>query len=154
MSSCCPVGNYCAYASDKTVGCCPYGETCNGIIGGGVVQTTWAQTTWVPSTVWTTTAIPTTTVYGGIVVPGVVSTQPWHPGTTTQYVVPQTTVVQTQQSLYSGGGYCSTLYADGAGLPTTRPGTCGTILVMNRGSRVRSRVGWLVFLTIAAQLML
>lgn len=57
----------------------------------------------------------------------------------TQTVVPQqvTTVVAGSAA---AGVICSTLYAVGPGLPTTRQGGCGTILVVN-GAVGREMVG-------------
>lgn len=62
----------------------------------------------------------------------------------TTYVQP--TYVQTTPAAQGAGGYCSTLYAVGPGLPTTRQGECGTILVTNGGGVGRRRRGgtWLV----------
>lgn len=59
---------------------------------------------------------------GGVIVPA---------GETTVYV--QTTTAQ--QTTNYNGVYCSTLYAKGPGLPTTRAGDCGTILVVNKAAR-------------------
>ncbi|KAL1297191.1 hypothetical protein AAFC00_004762 [Neodothiora populina] len=149
-NNCCPSGNYCAYTSDQqAVGCCPNGQTCSGSIdnwdagGGGWQQTTttvwpqtstWAPTTtyWQPSTHYVTTAIPTTTVYGGLVVTNGVST------VSSQYLQQQTTT----QNVY--GAYCSTLYANGGNLPTTRAGDCGTILVLSAGTRILSDTRMLI----------
>lgn len=39
-------------------------------------------------------------------------------------------------------GYCSTLIADGPGLPTTRAGDCGTILVVSGAGEEGVRRGW------------
>ena len=45
-------------------------------------------------------------------------------------------------------GYCSTLFANGPNLPTTAQGACGTILVLNEGSR--GAIGWRIWsLTVA-----
>lgn len=77
-----------------------------------------------------TTAVPTTTVYGGIyVTEGVATTVATQQQATTEYLQ------QTTQGVYDQG-YCSTLYAHGAGLPTTREGTCGTILVESKAARL------------------
>jgi len=111
------------------------------VIGGGGVATTWVQTStwapsttttyWQPSTLYVTTAVPTTTVYGGIyVTEGVATTVATQQQATTEYLQQTTT-----QGVYDQG-YCSTLYAHGAGLPTTREGTCGTILVESKAARL------------------
>jgi len=51
--------------------------------------------------------------------------------TTSHQVVTTTTTVRglISQNAIQNQGYCSTLIAQGAGLPTTREGTCGEILV-------------------------
>jgi hypothetical protein len=83
------------------VGCCPEGKTCSGAVQG------WYQST-------TVYQPPATTVVvaggGGIV--------------TNYQAQPQNTKPEGQY------GYCSTLTAVGPGLPTTQPGACGTILVV------------------------
>lgn len=160
VHSCCPSGNYCAYTSNQqAVGCCPSGSTCSGNLDGSnwyPTTTTWQQqSTWYPTTTtywqpstYITTAIPTTTVYGGIVVPGGVVTSYYtsNQGVTTEYL-------QTQaQTVVQGGGYCSTLYANGGNLPTTRAGSCGTILVVNEG--VRSGAAVIRVVAVAAAVVL
>lgn len=72
------------------------------------------------------------------------STQPYpSPTSTTTYTVtastpsPQPLIATTTTTVrgfittnsYNGQQYCSTLYANGGGLPTTRAGNCGIILV-------------------------
>ncbi|KAF2643537.1 hypothetical protein P280DRAFT_255407 [Massarina eburnea CBS 473.64] len=52
----------------------------------------------------------------------------------TQYVQP------TTQPVYNG--YCSTLTMEGPGLPTTTQGACGTILIVNEGSRDLKAIGY------------
>ncbi|KAF2787100.1 hypothetical protein K505DRAFT_317271 [Melanomma pulvis-pyrius CBS 109.77] len=47
------------------------------------------------------------------------------------YVQPQPTTVAVYN--VQQGVYCSTLTMDGPGLPTTRQGDCGTILIVNEG---------------------
>ncbi|KAF1957073.1 hypothetical protein CC80DRAFT_379910, partial [Byssothecium circinans] len=51
----------------------------------------------------------------------------------TQNTVPQATVF---------AGYCSTLTMSGPGLPTTRQGECGTILVVNEARRHLQAIGY------------
>lgn len=66
--------------------------------------------------------------------------------TTTVTTTPQSQ--QTQTFTSAAVGYCSTLYETGPGLPTTRQGGCGTILVENppaslaRGSLVSDLRMW------------
>ncbi|KAI5251381.1 hypothetical protein E4T42_04341 [Aureobasidium subglaciale] len=123
---CCTPNTYCARASDNTIGCCPWGQTCTPNIagagagaGGGWQQhptPTWQQQ---PSTVYVTEGHATTTVV-------------YAAGQNTQGYTTQ------QQTGYLGQGqgqYCSTLYAHGDNLPTTEVGTCGTILIANKASR-------------------
>lgn len=118
---CCTPSTYCARASDNTIGCCPWGQTCNPIVAGGGVGTWQPQQTstiWQqpqPSTVYVTEVQPTTTlVYAA--------------GQNTQQV---TTVYNGVGEGQGQGQYCSTLYAHGGNLPTTEAGTCGTILIAN-----------------------
>ena len=42
------------------------------------------------------------------------------------------------------GAYCSTIYAQGPDLPTTRPGECGTVLVIEPAADAGMRLvmGW------------
>lgn len=143
-SSCCAPSTYCAYASDKQVGCCPWGQTCTGNIAGGGVyqQSSWVQptTTWQqqPSTVYMTDQATTTLAYAA--------------GQATQ----QQYTTQQQQTVYNGQ-YCSTIYAHGDNLPTTQPGTCGTILIANTAwSALRVSKGIVVvsFLLVVGSLLL
>lgn len=79
---------------------------------------------------------PTSNGYGGVIIPaGVGNTNQQTQQQTTVYVQQTTAQQQTVQTVYNAQGYCSTLYADGPGLPTTRAGQCGTILVLNEGTR-------------------
>ncbi|KAI4758974.1 hypothetical protein E4T52_07665 [Aureobasidium sp. EXF-3400] len=117
---CCTPSTYCARASDNTIGCCPWGQTCNPVVAGGGGAGTWQpQQT---STIWQQPQA--STVY-------VTETQPT---TTLVYAAGQNT--QQVTTVYNGvgqgqGQYCSTLYAHGGNLPTTEAGTCGTILIAN-----------------------
>lgn len=47
------------------------------------------------------------------------------------YYSPIETIVPV--AVAGAGEYCSTIIADGPGLPTTIPGVCGTVLVTNGG---------------------
>jgi len=107
--------------SNGVVGCCPSGSQCGGTVNP-------AQITTITEYLTTTTQYPqapSTNVQIGskttTVLPGIILTQ----CTTTPIVY---------------NGYCSTLTANGPGLPTTAQGKCGTILVINRAD-VRS-MGW------------
>jgi len=123
---CCPTGNTCSLLSNSLVGCCPTDTTCSGSVAANQVTTV---TVYQQNTV-TQYQQPTTVIAGG---GGV-------------YVYPTTT---TPAATVNGGGivyngYCSTLYADGPGLPTTRAGQCGTILVVQAGADSNSaRSFWL-----------
>ncbi|KAF2651325.1 hypothetical protein K491DRAFT_553538, partial [Lophiostoma macrostomum CBS 122681] len=104
-SWCCPASYSCAapQGSNGLIGCCPNGNTCGGAVNVASVTTITVQA-----------VQPTSVVY---VAP-----------TTSLVVVGQaTSAVQYQ------GGFCSTLTASGPGLPTTRQGACGVILVVNQG---------------------
>lgn len=128
--SCCPANNYCAW-SNSQVACCPNGETCSGWAGGGggysptSWTTYWQPTTteWQPTTtVWQpTTYVATTTVEGG------------------GAVVPAGN--QNTEPNYGNGQYCSTLVEEGPNLPTTAPGSCGTILIVEPSEAIRQVVG-------------
>ncbi|KAK8195510.1 hypothetical protein IWZ00DRAFT_221555 [Phyllosticta capitalensis] len=139
---CCPQGNTCQYIAQSGVcGCCPSGSTCSGHVDQSQIKT-------VTVTVYQTQTQyvggqPNTVCCGGAV------------GGGTYY-----TTTQPNAYVGAGGGgylgnnggnqyngYCSTLYAEGPGLPTTREGACGTILVVNDAPRVggggdRGWYGW------------
>lgn len=61
------------------------------------------------------------------------------------YMTTTTTVVYGGQPAAAqgttAGEYCSTLTANGAGLPTVRSGECGQVLVVAAGA-ARHTVGW------------
>lgn len=122
-NSCCTPSTYCARASDNTIGCCPWGQTCNPVVAGG------GAGTWQPQQTTTTWQQPqASTVY-------ITETQPT---TTLVYAAGQNT--QQVTTVYNGvgqgqGQYCSTLYAHGGNLPTTEAGTCGTILIANAAAK-------------------
>ncbi|CAD0046168.1 unnamed protein product, partial [Aureobasidium pullulans] len=116
---------YCARASDNTIGCCPWGQTCNPSIAGGGAGGYTQQTSWVqPTTTWQQQ-------------PSTVYVTQGHATTTVVYAAGQ----GQQTTVYAGQGqgqqYCSTLYAHGGNLPTTEVGTCGTILIANQAGRSR-----------------
>lgn len=113
------------YGGGNCEGCAPYVVTVVATVCPHCheQQTWYPQTSYVaPAPVYTKTVYPqyyTTTVY---------------PHYTTQAVAPQYV------------GYCSTLYADGPGLPTTRQGACGTILILNHGvTSATVRLAWVGF---------
>ncbi|KAF2460414.1 hypothetical protein BDY21DRAFT_369432 [Lineolata rhizophorae] len=111
---CCPGSCYCAVAANNVVGCCQNGQNCVGNVAVQEIRTT---TVYVQQTSYIQVQGPPTTV--------VVQATPDNP-----VVVAATP--NTQNVVYNG--YCSTLTADGPGLPTTAAGDCGTILVVNEGS--------------------
>ncbi|EOD46574.1 hypothetical protein UCRNP2_6677 [Neofusicoccum parvum UCRNP2] len=116
---CCATDHTCQYlSSSSVVGCCPAGQTCSGGVSAQQITTV------------TVTVIQTQTQYvqgqGTTVYGGPAYVQP----TTTAYVG-----AQGGGNVYAG--YCSTLIADGPGLPTTRAGDCGTILVRGLGKGER-----------------
>jgi len=121
-SWCCPTTYTCALPSSTSslIGCCPPNTSCGGVVNAAAVTT-----------------ITITSQYVATTVAPVV-----YPSTSYVYVNAYTT---TQQA--GGGvvynGYCSTLTANGPGLPTTRQGQCGTILVVNGGDVVRVGLGLL-----------
>lgn len=78
------------------------------------------------------------TTYVAPVVQTTIYTTYYQPTTTYYQPAPVVVYISTPGIIYNG--YCSTLYATGPGLPTTRPGQCGTILVLNDAPRARA--GW------------
>ncbi|THZ27350.1 hypothetical protein D6C89_03265 [Aureobasidium pullulans] len=122
---CCTPSTYCARASDNTIGCCPWGQTCNPSIAGGGAGGYTQQSSWVqPTTTWQQQ-------------PSTVYVTQGHATITVVYAAGQ----GQQTTVYAGQGqgqqYCSTLYAHGGNLPTTEVGTCGTILIANRAGKSR-----------------
>jgi hypothetical protein len=141
--SCCIPSTYCMRASDNSIGCCPWGQTCTPILSGtgGVAAGGWQsqpqQSTWQPqptpqaSTVYVTQIHPTTTI---IYAAGGQQATTVYPG-------------QKGQGQGQGQGqeqYCSTLYAHGGNLPTTEAGTCGTILIANTAGKGIELKRWIV----------
>ncbi|KAI4848501.1 hypothetical protein E4T44_03891 [Aureobasidium sp. EXF-8845] len=139
-SYCCVPSTYCMRASDNSIGCCPWGQTCTSTpaaaagAGGEQWQSQPQQSTWQQpqpttqvSTIYVTQTHPTTVVYaaGGqqatTVYPGLIG-----------------------QGQGQEGQYCSTLYAHGNNLPTTEAGTCGTILIANTGVKKRATEKWIL----------
>lgn len=137
---CCPTDHTCQYIStSNVVGCCPAGSTCSGTVNAQSISTV------------TVTIIQTQTQYvgGGYV----------QPTTTTAYVG---AAGNNNNNNNDGGavyaGYCSTLTADGPGLPTTRAGSCGIILIVSdawRGTHGgRGWYGWGVPVAVVANVFL
>ncbi|KAF2193450.1 hypothetical protein K469DRAFT_549716 [Zopfia rhizophila CBS 207.26] len=119
-SWCCPSNYTCASPpnSGGLIGCCPNGSSCGGTVNVAAVTTVTVQY-----------AQQTSVVY--------VQSQP-----TTAVVYAQSTEVVYQ------GGFCSTLTMDGPGLPTTREGACGTILVVNEGASRAFSYGLGIFVVV------
>jgi hypothetical protein len=139
-------------ASDNSIGCCPWGQTCTSTpapaAGGGQGQLqsqsqheTWQQSQPTPqaSTIYVTQTHPTTIVYaaGG--------QQQQQATTAYPGLIGQG---QGQQ-----GQYCSTLYAHGANLPTTEAGTCGTILIANTAKKGNLVTGWWIMISVLLTVM-
>ncbi|KAJ8609938.1 hypothetical protein MRB53_038876 [Persea americana] len=112
-------------------GCCPNGQSCNGAVGA-------PPSTWQPSTTNYGTYVTTVLVPVPVTVP--VTVPAAQPTTQTTYYTPTTTT----NNGYNG--YCSTLTVQGNGLPTTRAGQCGTILVISEASVLikRTSVGFVM----------
>ncbi|KAK7546321.1 hypothetical protein IWX49DRAFT_114649 [Phyllosticta citricarpa] len=149
---CCPTSHTCQFVQQSGVcGCCPSGSTCSGHVDQSQIKT-------VTVTVYQTQTQyvgnqPNTVCCGGAV------------GGGTYY-----TTTQPNAYVGAGGGgylgnnggnqyngYCSTMYAEGPGLPTTREGACGTILIVNDAPRIggggdRGWYGWGVPVLAAANL--
>jgi hypothetical protein len=127
-------------ASDNSIGCCPWGQTCTSTpavaAGGGAWQSqsqseTWqSQPTPQASTILVTQTHATTVVYAA----GGQQATTVYPG-----------LIGQGQGQGQQGQYCSTLYAHGANLPTTEAGTCGTILIANTGVKGVMVERWIVF---------
>jgi len=114
-SWCCPTSYTCAAPSNSgLIGCCPPNTSCSGPVAAESVTTITVQNV-------------------------VVATQnPVYQSTSYVYVNAYTT---TAPAAVVYNGYCSTLTMDGPGLPTTRQGDCGTILVVNGGQVVGVSLG-------------
>jgi len=124
-SWCCPNSYTCASvpSSPGLIGCCPAGSTCGGSVNAAAITTITVQTL-VTSTLAPVYVAQTSVVY----VQATTTVQPVY--------VAQTTAVVVQ-----GGNYCATLTENGPGLPTTRPGYCGTILIVSGAERAIRVVG-------------
>ncbi|KAF2493566.1 hypothetical protein BU16DRAFT_528842 [Lophium mytilinum] len=113
-SWCCPTTYTCAVPSSSSglIGCCPPNTSCSGAVNAAAVTT--------------------------ITVQNVVTT-PVNYQSTVYVQAYTTTQAAAAGNIYNG--YCSTLTANGPGLPTERQGSCGTILVVNAADVVRAGVG-------------
>ncbi|KAK7533744.1 uncharacterized protein J3D65DRAFT_631188 [Phyllosticta citribraziliensis] len=138
---CCPSSHTCQFIQQSGVcGCCPSGSTCSGHVDQSQIKT-------VTVTVYQTQTQyvgnqPNTVCCGGAV------------GGGTYYTTTQPNAYVGAGGGYLGNnggnqynGYCSTMYAEGPGLPTTREGACGTILIVNDAPRIggggdRGWYGW------------
>jgi len=126
---CCPSNTYCAYGSGSVVGCCVYGDTCSGPIGGQETTIYVPSTTWIPSTSY----VAQSTVYVAPLVSTVYETVGVTTTTPTPVVVYDAQTTTTNQGIY--GDYCSTQTEKGPNLPTTGRGQCGTILIVAGAAR-------------------
>ena len=66
-------------------------------------------------------------------------------------VTPIETIIPA--AIDAAGEFCSTIVADGPGLPTTIPGVCGTVLVIAEGPSLRNDLwinGWYAWIGLAA----
>ncbi|KAF2812245.1 uncharacterized protein BDZ99DRAFT_486869 [Mytilinidion resinicola] len=113
-SWCCPTSYTCALPSSSSgiIGCCPPNTSCGGAVNAAAVTT--------------------------ITVQNVVTNTPVNYQSTV-YVQAYTTTEAAGGNIYNG--YCSTLTENGPGLPTTRQGGCGTILIVN-GADVKDPGRW------------
>ncbi|OCK78359.1 hypothetical protein K432DRAFT_95949 [Lepidopterella palustris CBS 459.81] len=122
-SWCCPTSFTCAIpaSSGGLIGCCPTGSTCSGSINAEAITTITVQS-YITSTISPVYVQHTSVVY-----------------------VQATTVAPVYVAHTSAAvvynGYCSTLVESGPGLPTTRQGDCGTILIVNAGRILGPGVG-------------
>jgi hypothetical protein len=128
-------------ASDNSIGCCPWGQTCTSApaaagAAGGAWQSQPPQSTWQPqptpqaSTIYVTQTHATTTV---VYAAGGQQATTVYPG-----------LIGQGQGDGQQGQYCSTLYAHGNNLPTTEAGTCGTILIANTAVKGIELKTWVV----------
>jgi len=117
---CCPNTYTCATvpSSPGLIGCCPSGSTCSGSVNAAAITTVTVQEL-VTSTLAPVYVAQTSVVY----VQATTTVQPVY--------VAQTTAVVVE----GGGPYCATLTENGPGLPTARPGSCGTILIVSGAER-------------------
>lgn len=112
---CCPNSYTCAAPpnSNGLIGCCPTGNSCGGVVNVQSVTTITLQA-----------SQQTDVVY----------VQP-PPTTAVVYANPQSTDTGPYK------GFCSTLTANGPGLPTTTEGDCGTILIVS-GAAIKLIMGY------------
>jgi hypothetical protein len=136
-------------ASDNSIGCCPWGQTCTSTpapaAGGGEgawqSQPQQSQPTPQASTIYVTQTHATTVIYaaGG---------QQQQQATT---VYPG--LIGQGQGQGQPAQYCSTLYAHGANLPTTEAGTCRTILIANTAEKSNLVTGWWIMISVLLTVM-
>ena len=137
---CCPNTYTCATipSSPGLIGCCPSGSTCSGSVNAAAITTVTVRE------LETSTLAPVYVAQTSVVyVQATTTVQPVY--------VAQTTAVVVE----GGGPYCSTLTENGPGLPTTRPGSCGTILIVSGAERgVRAlAVGGVVVVVVGLQVV-
>lgn len=144
---CCPSGHTCGIYAASAVGCCPHGTTCGNehepvqelVVPDAAVAVAGAPIVVAddfddgqykehhnipdPATVVLT---PTAVVAA---LPTLTSLETIVAAVTDVVFSPVETIVPA--AVAGVGEYCSTIIADGPGLPTTIPGVCGTVLVTN-----------------------
>ena len=141
---CCPSGHTCGFTAANAVGCCPQGTTCGN------------NHEPVPQAITTTAAIAVAGAPIVVADDGQYNEHHHEPDPAAILVASETivaaipTTLQTIAALVTDtvftpletivpaavaevGEFCSTIIAEGPGLPTTIPGVCGTVLVTSDG---------------------
>ena len=145
LSRCCPSGHTCGLTAADAVGCCPHGTTCGKAhepVQEVVVPTAAVAVAGAPIILdddssdddefYHENLDPATIVLAPETVVAAVPTIETVVAAVTDILYsPIETVVPA--AVAGAGEYCSTIIADGPGLPTTIPGVCGTVLVTNEG---------------------
>ena len=142
---CCPSGHTCGLTAADAVGCCPHGTTCGNAhepVQDVIATTAAVAVAGAPIIVADDgdydehhheNLDPATVVLAPETVVAAVPTsiETIVAAVTDVLYSPIETVVPA--AVAGAGEYCSTIIADGPGLPTTIPGVCGTVLVTNEG---------------------
>ena len=116
----------------NNVACCPAGQQCQGVVAAAVQTVTVTVGHPAVPVHCLLSSLLTCSIQVNNYVPTTVYNQP------TNVVIAGAPIVYTTQNPVNPvyAGYCSTLIANGPGLPTTRAGDCGTILVVNGADRL------------------